>query len=420
MTLTNLLSILKSGNVALGHKLNSLLTEDCNILEYTDDAVLFTKNNRLVLAKFKHNLAESKMSAEDVVDNEILYVSGKDTEGSLRESVINVIDNLVEDNYLSAEEELKKFVETYFQYSVLKLKYPELFNENLIKKSKGFSVRKKALSMVEDFRSEVFTVATLKESAQLELADYTSILENTGLVLSLGKKKVLEIVTDSLLGNAELAESITDKLFDVADTLVEANDDLKELHDKRYDLEAGKFGDEDADEVASEDLTAPEEPETDFEGGEESKEFTEFDPAKLSDEELKSLHKTVLTSILSDMQDFVSKKANDASDTDTPADLDQTLKGDLDMLGTPDIADEDLSRIEARWQPVLTYFLSSDMYKPDQDLDNEDLDISDVVSGGENPELGDEEAGEGEMKSAEEAMGEVEAEEKPKETPEEV
>ena len=48
MNLKTLTNILKSGNVALGQKLNNLLTEDCNILEYTDDAVLFQKNNYLV------------------------------------------------------------------------------------------------------------------------------------------------------------------------------------------------------------------------------------------------------------------------------------------------------------------------------------------------------------------------------------
>ena len=85
MSLKTLTSILKSGNKALEEKLHNLLTEDCSILEYTDDSVLFQKNNYLVLAKFKHNLAESKMTAEDILDNEVIYVSAKQTDKELKE-----------------------------------------------------------------------------------------------------------------------------------------------------------------------------------------------------------------------------------------------------------------------------------------------------------------------------------------------
>ena len=96
MNLKTLTNILKSGNLALGQKLSNLLTEDCAILEYTDDAVLFQKNNYLVLAKFNHNLNEAQMNAESFLDNECIYVSAKQTEKTLQENLIQLVDNIVE------------------------------------------------------------------------------------------------------------------------------------------------------------------------------------------------------------------------------------------------------------------------------------------------------------------------------------
>ncbi len=392
MKLTNLVSILRSGNKALGQKLDNLLTEDCTILEYTDDAVLFTKNGHLVLAKFKHDLSESRLSPDNILDNEVVYISGKETETSLKEGLLSVIDNLIEEDYIRAEENLALFTETYYQYFALKSRYPELFSENLKKQSKGFKLRKAALDKLDEFKSEVFSTVSLRESKK-DSIDYSTLLESVGEVLVLGKTKLLPHIQEALLGHTQLAEKVANQLFETAMTLPESNRILETVLASGYNLVEGFDSDEETpDEVSNEDLTAPLEPEEEFETDEFEegpKEFVEFDPAKLSDEELKELHKTVLASILKDMEEFVATKSNDELATDIPADLDSTLKTDLALLDAGEISDEDLTKIEAKWQPIISYFLDSDMYKPEQELEP-DEDVSDVISGGEEEETADE------------------------------
>jgi hypothetical protein len=112
----------------------------------------------------------------------------------------------------------------------------------------------------------------------------------------------------------------------------------------------------------------------------------EFDVAALSDEEVKSLHKDVLLGILRGMKEFVAREANDPEKTDIPADLDEKLDDDIAALEDPSIADDALASIEAAWQPVLSFFLDSDMYHPDQELDTDEVNIEDVVPGGEDAE----------------------------------
>lgn len=387
MNLINLTSILKSGNVALGQKLQNLLTEDCHILEYTDDAVLFQKDNYLVLAKFKHNLNEAAMTSDAIIDNEVISISLKDTTKNLKEHLISLVDNLVEDNYVSAEDNIKGFCEQYFQFHVLKSKFPNLFTENLVKQAPGFKLRKKGHENIQNFKSELFSILSLKEGKEVEIADYTSMLENYGSVLFLGKSVVKSIVEDAVFGNKELAEAITDKLYLIATTLSENNDELAELgHEvsRGYDLEGGKFGDEDADNVASEDLSAPEDTiETDFPEEEEPAEFAEFDPSSLSDEEIEALHKSVLKSVLSSMVDFVSREANNPKNSEMAADMDESIKTDIEALDDPELSAETLSHIEAKWQPIISFFLDSDLYTPDQDLGEEEIEVSANEDAGE-------------------------------------
>lgn len=424
MKLNNLLNVLRGGNLALGQKLRNLLTEDCEILEYTDDAVLFQKHNHLVLAKFKHTLSESSMSAEDVLDNEIIYISGKESEKSLNESIFNIVDSLVEENYLAAETELSSFCEQYYQYSVLKQRYPFLFTENLVKKSKGLHIRQAATKQIPSFRSDIFGLATISEST-LDATEYVSVIEQNGLVLALGKHKILPIVTDALLGNQTLAEQITTRLYDTALSLTEANEDLMKMVGKGYDLESGKYKDEDAEEVAGEDLDVDVDSiESEFPGDEDDEsaeptEFEEFDPSKLSDEEIKILHVDILKSFLDAMGEFVGKEAQNPENTAIDPDLDDKLKEDLEKLSDMAITDEELSRIEADWQPVLSFFLSSDMYKSDQDMESDEMSLEDTVDGGEDAELANEVAEE-EPSEIENAVEEPETpEEEEPETPEE-
>lgn len=376
MKLNNLLNILRSGNMALNQKLQNLLTEDCVILEYTDDAVLFHKNNHLVLAKFKHNLSESRMSADDILDNDVIYVSNSEVQKDLKHSILSIVDHIVEDNYVLAEEELKTFCEQYYQYSLLKQHYPVIFQEHLKKQSKGLAIRKKAKEQLQEFRSDLFRLASasLDVDGSFDADDYISVLENTGLVLALGKKKLLPIVEDALLGNVPLADTVLSRLYETASSLTEANEDLMGLVSSKYDLESGKYADEDEEEVDQEDLDAdidsdyPEE-----EVGEEEgpSEFKEFDPSKLSDEEIKTLHIDILKSFLHAMEEFVSREVNDPENTAIDPDLDDKLREDLDKLDDVAISDEDLSKIEADWEPVLNFFLSSDLYKSEQDIEEE-------------------------------------------------
>jgi hypothetical protein len=324
------------------------------------------------------------MTSDSVVDNEVISISAKGTEKTLRESLVSLVDHLVEDNYIGAEDELKSFCEQYFQYYIIKSKFPSMFTENLAKKAPGFKLRKTGFKSIPNFKSDLFALLTLKESKTLEVAEYTSLIENSGSVLFLGKPTVKSIVLDTVLGNESLAEAITDKLFLVASTLNESNVDLQEALDNKYDLERGSFENEDPDEVASEDFTAPEEVESDFPVEEEGPaEFNEFDPSKLSDEEVKELHKSVLKSILSGMEEFVTREANNPSNSEMAGDMDSTLKGDLDALSDMSLSDETLSQIEARWQPIISYFLDSDLYTPEQELGEEEFEVKSSEDEGE-------------------------------------
>ena len=257
MSLKTLTSILKSGNKALEEKLHNLLTEDCSILEYTDDSVLFRKNNYLVIAKFKHNLSEAKMTADDILDNEVIYISAKQTDKELKEQVTKLIDNLIEEDYVSAEDGLNKFCEEFYQYQLLKRRFPETFTENLIKKAPGFKLRKLGTSLINEFKSDIFSLVTLSEAEDLDVSDYTSLIDSCGQVLFLGKEKVASIIEDALLGNKEKSDTITEKLFETAKTLNEVNEDIKSAMNNSYDLEGGKFDSEDSDAVAEEDYDAP-------------------------------------------------------------------------------------------------------------------------------------------------------------------
>jgi hypothetical protein len=89
------------------------------------------------------------------------------------------------------------------------------------------------------------------------------------------------------------------------------------------------------------------------------------------------------------MSDFVSREAQNAKNTSIDPDLDGKLQEDLDKLDDIAISDEELSRIEADWQPVLSFFLDSDLYKADQERGDDEVSLDDVVDGGEDADLAD-------------------------------
>jgi hypothetical protein len=233
----------------------------------------------------------------------------------------------------------------------------------------------------------------MNESTMEDATEYVSVLETTGFVLALGKAKILPIVTDALLGNEQLAEQITNRLYEAALTLTEANEDLMKLVNSKYDLESGRYHDEDESDLKNEpldgDLEYPGEDEVDENEENEPSEFKEFDPSKLSDEEIKTLHVDILKSFLGAMSDFVSREAHNAENTSIDPDLDGKLQEDLDKLDDIAISDEELSRIEADWQPVLSFFLDSDLYKADQERGDDEVSLDDVVDGGEDADLAD-------------------------------
>lgn len=416
MNLKNLTSLLKSGNVALGQKLQNLLTEDCSIVEYTDDAVLFQKDKYLVLAKFNHDLSEAKLTSDSIIDNEVISISGKRTERDLKEAIISIVDNLVEGNLVDSEDQLSAFCEQYFHYHVIKSKFPELFTENLNKRPKGTKLRKKAIAEVTTFKSDVFSALSMKEGQELDVHEITAILESSGSVLLLGKDKVKSLISDAVFGNVTVAEQVTDRLYLVATSLNEANEDLAGALAAGYDLESGKFADEDSAELETEDLTAGDDIDTDFPEDEFDEsledgpdEFAEFDPSKLSEEDLQELHKTVLVSVLKGIAEFVSREANNPENSEVMGDLDQQLVSDLETLGNEDISAEELSQIEARWHPMIASFLDSDMYTPEQDLGDEEVTVSELEPEGE-PIEDVESDFEGEEGSEGQELGETEEE----------
>ena len=405
MNLKNLINVLNAGNIALGSKISSLLTEDCVILEYTNDSVLFLKEGKLVSAKFKNPMAEN-MTPESIIDNEVVTVSGRALNRELKAKLTAVIEGVVTGDLLSAEENLNAFCETYYQFNTLKAKCPELFAESLVKSNKGYLIRKKAFNKITAFKAALFNSVVVEESTSNDLAALSSLVEEHAIVLALGKKKLSGIVTDALLGNSILSESITNYLYVIAEELQNDNEELEDLDKSGYDLEQGSFPEEDLDgedlenDSEYDDIPEPgDEDDMDETGEESDKEFEPFDPSSLSEEDIKELHKKTLSAILNAIKDFVTEKANDLEDANIPADLDEKITVDLEDLEDPETSDARLSEIEARWQEMIGYFLDSDYHTPDKmkddfgDGDSIDTTVSDNDS--EDVEDIDAEGGEG-------------------------
>lgn len=368
MHMEQLVNILKGGNYALERKLSNLLAEDVQLVEYTDDSVLFIKNNHLVIATFKHPLTEAMLTSDDIIDNKIIYISRKDVVKNLQEQLHNAIAALSNDDFLTAKELSADFLNEYYQYHILSTSYPFIFTEALAPMSKGFELRKRGFDSINQFKGAIFALSAVNESADsITPVDYVNILESFGPVLALGKAPVTAIVSDALFGNTALAESIVATLYEMAEELPDTNKDLQTAFEDGYDLEAGKYPDE--DEVSDEDYA--QEAEED-EAGEETEdeqapEFAPFDPSKLTDEETQQLHINTLKSVLQSIYDFVVEKANDATETTIEPDTDTRIKADLDKLESNEVNAEELASIEARWMPVLDYFLSSDIHRTEED-----------------------------------------------------
>lgn len=368
MHMEQLVNILKGGNYALERKLSNLLAEDVQLVEYTDDSVLFIKNNHLVLATFKHPLTEAMLTSDDIIDNKIIYISRKDVVKNLQEQLHNAIAALSNDDFLTAKELSADFLNEYYQYHILSTSYPFIFTEALAPMSKGFELRKRGFDSINQFKGAIFALSAVNESADsITPVDYVNILESFGPVLALGKAPVTAIVSDALFGNTALAESIVATLYEMAEELPDTNKELQTAFEDGYDLEAGKYPDE--DEVSDEDYA--QEAEED-EAGEETEdeqapEFAPFDPSKLTDEETQQLHINTLKSVLQSIYDFVVEKANDATETTIEPDTDTRIKADLDKLESNEVNAEELASIEARWMPVLDYFLSSDIHRTEED-----------------------------------------------------
>ena len=363
--LEQLLSVLKSGNYALERKLQNLLAEDIQLVEYTDDSALFIKDNYLVLAKFKHSLNENAISSDDIIDNEIIYISKNDLEVSLKEDLERIISAVSTEDLLTSKELTEAFCEKFYQYSVLKNVYPFVFTESLAPKAKGYKLRKKGFDLVSKFKGAVFSMTAVNESADdISVVHMAELLEAYGSVLSLGKDKVKTFVLDAVFNNDTLAESITKSLFEMINELPDSNKDIEDASKQGYDFEQGHFPDEDY--TADEEYTSPEEEEHET-PEEETEEFAPFDPAKLTPEESHQLHVDTLKSILDTIYNFVIEKSNSQEETTISPDTDKTIKDDIDKLADEAISDEDLASIEGRWMPVLDYFLSSDVHKTESE-----------------------------------------------------
>ena len=373
MKLKTFTDILRGGNLALGNKISNLLTEDCTILEYTDDSVLFSKGSKLVLAKFKNPLTESKMTSSNIIDNEVIEISEKDLTESMKETLNKVVEGVISENLVDAQEHLDEFCQTYYQVSIIKNRYPDLFVEELKKNSEGLNIRNEARTLIPAFKVELFDASVItEENEEVALAKLIGLVEsNLGNVLTLGKIKVKDIVTDALLGNSFLAESITNDLYVIAeDTGLDSP--VGNLRDNNYDLGAGKFKDEDEKDVEDEGI--PSVPtEKDSLTDESEKEFKPLTPADLSEEELTQLHKTTLKAILLSMQEFVKDKAADSEDEQVDPELSDQIDADITALDDEDLSADRLSEIEARWDPMISYFLDSSYHTPADELPEQDL-----------------------------------------------
>jgi hypothetical protein len=380
MKLKTFVDILRGGNLALGSKLSNLLTEDCTILEYTNDSVLFSKGSKLVLAKFKHPLTESRMTSQHVIDNEVIELSKIDLKDSMKETLNQVVAHVISENLVDAQESLNEFCQAFYQVAVIKNRYPDVFIESLKTQSRGASIRKEAKTLIPTFKAELFGAAVVTESSEDEtVTKLLAIVESKlGLVLALGKTKVQDIVVDALLGNSVLAEAITSNLYSIAESL-DSDSPVGELRDKKFDLESGKFGDEDASDVEDEDTEIPSVPtEKESFGDEDKGEYEPFNPAMFSEEDIKQLHKTTLKSILLAMQEFIHDKAVDTENSEIDPELADQVDADLEALDSgEELGDDRLSEIEARWNPMISYFLDSSYHTPAEELeelDDESLD----------------------------------------------
>lgn len=402
MNLKSLITLVNSGNVALGSKLASVLSEDCIILEYTNDAVLYVKNNKLFKMNFKsmETLEESSKNAEEI------SVSITDLNSELNSKLKAVVEGIAIEDFITAESELKSFCELYYQTSILRAKCPDVFVEGKAKtQSKGFSIRKKATEKVEDFKSKIFKVAVIDESIEEDMTPLVSILESDGIVLALGEKKVQGILTEALLGNSYLAEAVTKSMYSLVERLGDPNDDLDKLDSDGYNLEAGMFPDEKPEDIEAEDFSGEPTDELPQVGeGEEVPEFKPLDPSSLSEEESRELHRKILSGILSAMKDFVVEKASSLEEVDIDAGLGDKIQADIDSLSDPEVSDARLSEIEASWQEMLDFFLDSDQHTPEDMTsefaeepietsipgagDSEDVSDLDTTMGEENPEEG--------------------------------
>lgn len=380
MKLKTFVDILRGGNLALGSKLSNLLTEDCTILEYTNDSVLFSKGSKLVLAKFKHPLTESKMTSSNILDNEVIEISREDLTESMKGMLNKVVECVISENLVDAQEHLDEFCQTFYQMAIVKNRYAETFTEEMKKNSKGVAIRNEAKLLIPAFKAEIFSNTVITESADdTEITNLISIVESKlGTVLALGKEKVKAIVTDALLGNGFLAESVTENLYTIAEDM-DKDSPIGNLRDNAYDIGAGKFADEDEDDLESEIPSVPTEKE-DLKDDEKG-EFEPFNPAMFSEEDIKQLHKTTLKSILLSMQEFVQERASDSDDTQIEPELADQINADLLALDDEELGDDRLSEIEARWNPMISYFLDSSYHTPTDELSElEDQPLDDQLA----------------------------------------
>ena len=393
MKIKNFVDILRGGNLALGSKLSNLLTEDCTILEYTNESVLFSKGSKLVLAKFKHPLTEARMTSEHIIDNEVIELSEADLSKSMKDTLTSVVECIISENLVDAQEKLDEFCQTFYQMSIVKHRYPEIFTEELKKNSKGAYVRKESLALVPAFKAELFSATVVTEDiGSDEVTGLLAIVESKlGLVLALGKAKVMDIVTDALLGNSVLAESVTENLFLIAEDMT-SDSPVGSLRDKDYDLSAGKFSDEDDEDLKDELPSVP--TEKDSLDEDEKGEYEPFNPAMFSEDDIKQLHKTTLKSILVAMHEFIHDKATDTENNNIDPELADQIDADLEALEDGDeLGDDRLSEIEARWNPMITYFLDASEHTPTKDVEKlEDEPLEDQDTGEESTPVDDIEA----------------------------
>jgi len=253
-----------------------------------------------------------------------------------------------------------------------------MFVEELVKNSKGRAIRMEAKKLIPTFKAEIFNTAVINENSEeqeekdkeITTTNLVAIVESDlGKVLNLGKVKVKEIVKDALLGNEFLAESITEDLYEILEWSME-NGSHREAG---YDAGAGKFNDEDEEDLAREEEEIPSVPteKEDINAEDESKEFAPFNPAMFSEEDIKQLHKTTLKSILLAMQEFVHDKAADSADEQVDPDLADQINADLMSLEDgEELGDDRLAEIEARWNPMISYFLDSSYHTPADELED--------------------------------------------------